>query len=157
MILLGGQLLENRTFVGREDFVWASGSRLYGVGWEERLRVVGVHSFASGLKRRADDFVALAFIDFVLEPIVQPIGADVLGQGQQFVWGGREAAAVHGVQGNAQFIKFGPKRLCAAAQQRELVRADPVLAPRLGCEHHHRVHGTLSRRCGEQRGVVGSA
>ena len=110
----------------------------------------------AALKRRADGFVALAFIDFVFETVVQPLGVDVFGQGQQCVRGCREGAGVHGVQGNAKvLIKFGPKRLDAAAQQRELVCADPVFAPCLRREHHHRVYGTFSRRRGEQRGVVG--
>ena len=155
LALLGSQLLEHRAFVRGEDLVWAPSSRLHGVGWEERLRVVGVYPFASALKRRADGFVALAFIDFVFETVVQPLGVDVFGQGQQCVRGCREGASVHGVQGNAKLIKFGPKRLDAAAQQRELVCADPVFAPCLGREHHHRVYGTFSRRRGEQRGVVG--
>ena len=133
------------------------GSRLHGVGGEERLRVVGVHPFAGVLKRRADGFVAFAFVDFVFKTMVQAIRADVFGQGQQCVWSGREGVGVRGVQRNAQLIKFGPKRLDAAAQQRELVPANPMLAPCLGREHHHRVHGTLSRRRGQQRGVVGGA
>ena len=64
---------------------------------------------------------------------------------------------MHGVQWDAQFVQLNPKRLGAPAQQRELVGANAVLAPRLGREHHHRVHGTLARRRGEQRGVVGGA
>ena len=123
---------------------------------EERLRVVGVHPFASVFKRRADGFVAFAFVDFVFKTMVQAICADFFGQCQQRAWGGRKGVGVHGVQWDAQFVQLNPKRLGAPAQQSELVGANAVPAPRLGREHHHRVHGT-SRRRGQQRGVVGGA
>ena len=119
--------------------------------------MVGVNPFASVLKCRADGFVALTFIKLVFVPIVQAISADVFGQCQQCAWGGRKGVGVYGVQGNAQIFKLGPKRLGAAAKQGELVRTNPVLAPRLGCQHHHRVHGDISRRRGEKRGMVSEA
>ena len=154
-IAFGGQLLEHRAFVGREDLVRTTGSGLHRVGGQKGLRVVGVHPFASVFKRQADGFVAFAFVDFVFKTMVQAIHADFFGQCQQRAWGARKGVGVHGVQWDAQFVQLNPKRLGAPAQQSELVGANAVLAPRLGRQHHHGVHGAFSRRRGQQRGVVG--